>query len=219
MRFQVCMPSPMDPVQAWIANEDQQRLLPQYEKAMLGEVDRICAKVPADHLAIQWDAPIELMALERIPVETAKAPILDRLARIGSHVPEGVELGYHWCYGDFGHKHAMEPPTLAKSVEATNAMTDRVTRKIDFFHMPVPRNRADDEYFAALSGIRLNGATLYLGLIHLTDGVEGTRKRIDTAKRHIQEFGAATECGFGRRDPATIADLLKEHAAVVAPVV
>jgi hypothetical protein len=33
----------------------------------------------------------------------------------------------------------------------------------------------------------------------------------------VGEFGVATECGLGRRDPATIPDLLRLHAEVAGP--
>jgi hypothetical protein len=32
----------------------------------------------------------------------------------------------------------------------------------------------------------------------------------------VPDFGIATECGFGRRDPATIPALLRLHAEVAA---
>ena len=52
--------------------------------------------------------------------------------------------------------------------------------------------------------------------IHYTDGVEGTKQRLATARRHVKRFPVATECGFGRRDPATIPELLRIHAEVAA---
>jgi hypothetical protein len=55
---------------------------------------------------------------------------------------------------------------------------------------------------------------LCLGLVHHTDGVEGTMRRLETAQRHVPHFAVATECGFGRRDPTTIPELLRIHAAV-----
>jgi hypothetical protein len=36
--------------------------------------------------------------------------------------------------------------------------------------------------------------------------------RLATAERHVERFSIATECGFGRRDPATIPGLLRIHA-------
>ena len=80
--------------------------------------------------------------------------------------------------------------------------------------MPVPRDRADDAYFAPLAGLRLRPETeLCLGLVHHTDGVEGTRRRLATARKHARAFSIATECGFGRRKPETIPELLRIHAA------
>ncbi len=78
--------------------------------------------------------------------------------------------------------------------------------------MPVPRNRADDAYFAPLEWLELQADTrLILGLVHHTDGVEGSCKRMVVAWRHAKDFDVATECGFGRRDPATIPELLRIH--------
>jgi hypothetical protein len=51
-------------------------------------------------------------------------------------------------------------------------------------------------------------------LVHYTDGVEGTKRRLATAKTYAEKFSIATECGFGRRDPRTIPELLRIHAAV-----
>jgi len=92
-------------------------------------------------------------------------------------------------------------------------------RAIAWVHMPVPRERTDDAYFAPLRRLRLHPETeLYLGLVHHTDGVEGTQRRIDAAQRAVSSFGVATECGFGRRPPETVPDLLRIHREVSAPV-
>ena len=55
---------------------------------------------------------------------------------------------------------------------------------------------------------------LCLGLVHHTDGTPGTRKRLATAERYAKRFSVATECGFGRRDPETIPDLLRIHSEI-----
>jgi len=52
-----------------------------------------------------------------------------------------------------------------------------------------------------------------LGLVHYTDGVGGTRRRLATAEKYVKNFAIATECGFGRRPPQTIPELLRIHAA------
>ena len=85
--------------------------------------------------------------------------------------------------------------------------------------MPVPRNRSDAAYYAPLRNLRLHPETeLYLGLVHFTDGMEGTLKRIKAAQQFVADFGVATECGFGRRPPDTIPELLRIHSQVAEPV-
>jgi hypothetical protein len=85
--------------------------------------------------------------------------------------------------------------------------------------MPVPRDRHDDPYFSPLRDLRLkSGTELYLGLIHLTDGIEGAKRRAAAAKRVVSDFGVATECGFGRRPPETIPELIRLHRAVAQQI-
>jgi hypothetical protein len=83
-------------------------------------------------------------------------------------------------------------------------------------HLPVPRDRSDDAYFAPLSGLKLHPETrLVLGLVHFTDGVEGTRKRMDAANKVITEYDMGTECGMARRPRETIRELLGIHKQLV----
>jgi hypothetical protein len=100
-------------------------------------------------------------------------------------------------------------------VEFANRVSHEIKRQIQLVHMPVPRNRADDAYFAPVQRLALRPETeLCLGLVHYTDGVEGTKKRLTVGKKYAEEFSIATECGFGRRDPRTIPELLRIHAEV-----
>jgi hypothetical protein len=125
-----------------------------------------------------------------------------------------VPLLFHFCYGDANHKHAIEPTDMNDMVLIANALAQKISRRINLLHMPVPRERTDEAYFKPLNDLKLKGEMdLYLGLIHYTDGLDGTRKRIDMARRFVKRFGIATECGFGRRDPETIPALLKLHLA------
>ncbi len=52
---------------------------------------------------------------------------------------------------------------------------------------------------------------LTTGLVHYTDGPDGALKRINAALPSVPNFSIAAECGFGRRDPATIPELLELH--------
>ncbi len=196
-RFQVSLPTPLAPVFAFIVPSDQAMVEPAYEAAMFAELDQIAAAIPHHELAIQWDVAVEFGILENAmpsTFEDAKKMVVERLVRLGHRVPAEVELGYHLCYGDAGHKHFVEP-------------------------VPVPRNRTDVAYFAPLRRLQLHPETeLYLGLVHFTDGVEGTQRRIEAAQRVVADFGVATECGMGRRNPETIPELLRIHSEVAAPL-
>jgi hypothetical protein len=104
---------------------------------------------------------------------------------------------------------------MADMVEFANRISRQMARPIQLIHMPVPRSRDDAAYFEPLKRLVLQPATeLCLGLIHYTDGIDGTKRRLATARKFVSNFSIATECGFGRRDPRTIPELLRIHAEV-----
>ena len=213
-RFQVSVPSPHAPLQLSVLPEERPKIEPSYEAGIVREIARMATAIPASELAIQWDCT------EPLQYETAspdgRRDLIERLIRMGGYVPAGVELGYHLCYGDLEHTHIREPEDIGTLVEIANAISAGVTRTIDWIHMPVPRSRSDDAYFAPLRTLQLHPKTrLYLGLVHYTDGVEGARKRLMAAEKMVSDFGIATECGFGRRPrEQDIRELLHLHAQI-----
>jgi hypothetical protein len=214
-RMLVAFPTPMAPVAFFVEPDQLFNVLPAYAKTMIGELKHITEKIPHAELAIQWDVALEFALWEGLfppPPGDWKSTILDQLSQLGDAVPAGVHLGYHLCYGDRGHKHFIEPKDTANLVEVANGISARVKRSIEWIHLPVPRNRTDAAYFAPLRHLKLKAGTeLYLGLLHLSDGIEGARKRIEAAKTAVDHFGIGAECGMGRRDPRTIVDFLKLH--------
>ncbi len=219
-RFQVSLPTPLAPVAVFVVPEHMFAVYPRYLEALHGELDQILAAVPHDELALQWDVAVEFGLWEGLfppPPGDWKSMVLGQLGALGDRVPAGVALGYHLCYGDRGHKHFMEPKDTGHLVEVANGIAARLGRALDFLHLPVPRERDDDAYFAPLAGLALVPATqLFLGLVHRTDGIEGARRRIAAAERVVTGFGIATECGLGRRPPATIPELLRLHAEIAS---
>jgi hypothetical protein len=196
---------------------------PLYNDAVKREIDKIAAAIPHDELAIQFDVASAVFArLERNEPSSygrSKAEMQEAFANIvvdlGNRVPADVDLLYHLCYGDSNHRHVIEPTDTGDMVEFANRVSRQIARPIQLIHMPVPRNRTDDAYFEPLGRLKLRPETqLCLGLVHHTDGVEGTKKRLATARKYAANFSIATECGFGRRDPRTIPELLRIHAAV-----
>ena len=207
---------------AFVVPEDQAEVEPVYEAALLNELARITAAIPQGELSIQWDTAVEFAILEGVMptfLADSKADILERLIRLGNRVPVPAELGYHLCYGDAGHKHFKEPEDTDKLVEVANALSAGIRRPINWIHLPVPRNRVDAAYYGPLRHLRLHPETeLSLGVVHVTDGVEGTLTRIKAAQQCVAEFGVATECGLGRRPPDPIPVLLRIHSQVTEPL-
>jgi hypothetical protein len=218
LRFQVSLPTTAAFLNAHVVVEHHAVVEPIYRVHLLGELEEILAAIPHDDLAIQWDVSTEMGQWEGVrpahfpDVETG---VIERLALHCNEVPPEVELGVHLCYGSYGGRHWKEPESTAKMVEVHNQLTARLARPIDYIHMPVPSDRVDDAYYRPLVDLRLDARTrLFLGLVHDSDGVEGTRRRIAVAEKYALDFGIATECGFGRRPPETIPGLLRVHTEV-----
>ena len=214
-RFQVCVPTPMAVVNRLVVPDDAAAVEPAYHARMRAELAAIPDAIPHGDLAVQLDVAYEFGVWEGIfPtfVEGPRNTLLDRLADIGGAVPEAAELGFHLCYGDLDHQHFVKPHDMAHLVAVANGLAGRLARRVDWISVPVPLARDDDGYFAPLADLAIAPATkLFLGLIHLSDGAN---RRIATAARHASEFGIATECGWGRRPPETIVELIALHAAI-----
>ncbi len=222
-KFQVDLVPAHSVIWLFLAESLHAPIDPIYNDALKREIDKIAAAIPHDALAIQFDVASAVFArLERNEASSygrTKAEIQEKFSRIvadlGNHVPRDVDLLYHLCYGDSNHKHVVEPTDMSDMVEFANRLAREIKRPIQLIHMPVPRNRSDDAYFAPLRRLALPPETkLCLGLVHYTDGVEGSQQRLATAKKYVENFSVATECGFGRRDPRTIPELLRIHAAI-----
>jgi len=224
-RFQVSLPTPVAVTTSFVVPADRVAVEPVYRAALLAELRDVLGHVPAGSLAIQWDVAVEFALLENAGLTWWGAPgraldeLVQRLADLGNAVPAAVRLGYHLCYGDSGHKHFTEPADTGRLVAVANGIADKLNRPLDFLHLPVPKERDDPAYFAPLAGLSIPAETeLFLGLVHLTDGLPGALRRVSAARTVRADFGIATECGFGRRPPDTVPELLALHRSVLDAV-
>jgi hypothetical protein len=234
IRFQVSLPTVFSVLIHRILPAYHAEVEKVYEAAMLSALRRIQDNIPAHDLAIQWDVALEFAALElagtdrEMPVgypfvvrpvpwfSPLKEGVVERVVKLADAVDEGVQLGFHLCYGDAGHKHFIEPRDSALLVEMANAISEGVKRGINWFHMPVPKERIDEEYYAPLRELKLKKESeLFLGLVHGWD-LEGTWKRINVANSVVGIFGVATECGMGRTGKDEFESVLEILAAVTA---
>jgi methionine synthase II (cobalamin-independent) len=219
-RFQVCLPSPVAPMIVLVEESSRLEVEPAHIRQLHSEIDEILDAISHEELAIQWDVCQDVGIWEGYyPAYFAdrEQGVIDRLAACAEKIPTDVQVGFHLCYGDFQHKHFMNPRDLGVVTDISNRLTEATERTIDWIHVPVPIDRDDSDYFAPLSRLSLDPeTTFYLGLIHYDDGVGGALRRTKAASEFADGFGIGTECGFGRRDVETIPDLLRLHGEIAA---
>ena len=221
-KFQVSLPTPIN-VTCLIADGYQAPVEPIYEEAIFRALKNLENSIPHTDLSIQWDAAAKFAMLEGATwphftpfFSPVKEGIVERLIRLADAVDPEVECGFHLCYGDMGHRHFFEPRDMAYLVEIATAISKGSKRDITWIHMPVPKDRTDDEFYMPLKELELGKTELYLGVVHFDD-LEGTKRRIESAAKTGKRFGVATECGMGRTPAEHLASILEISTAVSRP--
>ena len=214
VKFQISLPTPIAPTYNNMVPADRPALISMLTEHMLGEVAAISQALPHERVALQWDVCQEVIAWEGYyepgPVDFRRETIAELIA-IGDGVPATIELGYHLCYGSPADEHVIQPKDAGIMVEVINAVSAGVRRPIQFFHLPVPRPRIDDAFFAPLDRLRLRPETeIYLGLVH-RDDMAGNAARLAAARRHVRVDGVAAECGMARGNAERFPALLAAH--------
>lgn len=232
-RFQQCLPFPDDAVRLFTNNaENMDLMVDAYIDVMKRDIRRLCDGIAHEDLVLQWDINWETVAIEHGDYLPDTAPMqfkpngdpMERFLRyvreLNAAIPATVPVGMHLCYGDLHHKHFKDPVDLETSVRMANRAAHVSPRPIDFVQMSVPRHRHDDAYFKPLEHLKIGDATVYAGLVHYTDGVEGSVRRLEAFKRHFRgPTGVSTECGLGRRPrDQELVRLLEIHRDVSAAI-
>ena len=216
--FQVSLPTPMATGYMYVSDASRDSYLPAYERSLIEALDRILAAVPHEHLSVQWDVCQEVLLFEdyfSYRPDDYREQVFDELGRLGLTVPESVDLGFHLCYGSPADEHLVMPDDMGILVEISNGLASRLQRRLDFLHLPVPKDSTDREYFQPLQGINIPQNTgIILGLIH-HDDAQGDVARMSAAREFLPNFGVASECGWGRTDPNRVPGLLESHRKAV----
>ncbi|KAK8215733.1 hypothetical protein IWZ01DRAFT_524649 [Phyllosticta capitalensis] len=234
-RFQVCIPTPTA-VMCLVRPEYQLAIEPLYTSALLSALRRIQAEIPHAQLAIQIDVAAETLTLEGLRRGDERcwwphfapywgAPhfegVVERIVRVVDAVESDVQVGFHVCHGDWRNAHFVEPADLGLAVEIANAVTQAARREVDWWHLPVPKERSDGAYFAPLRALDVGRAELFLGLVHAEDE-EGTWRRLRAAREVLgeeREVGVASECGLGRTPADKLQSIAEISTKVSMPVV
>jgi hypothetical protein len=201
-KFQIGFPSPLEPVAMFVSPDDQAVVLPAYEAATRASLDAVLDAVPHSQIVIQWEIPVVVTMWEGwLPNPLGgKEDLTSLLARIGSWVPEEVDLGFHLCYGDTEVGSRPDPADSTTLAEVADAIISCVPRRVDFLHVPTALSWLQPVDYAPLANLPSNQSTdFYLGVVHHQDGAEGAFRRARAAAEVISgSFGFATECGMGR---------------------
>jgi hypothetical protein len=204
-RYQVSIPSAFTAC-IYFDHDQVRELWPAYEAALFREVGRIVAAIPNDELAISWDVvefgislanptPIDAYGFDELAAAMARA--------IDSVAPE-VQCGMHFCYGGHNSNGMQRTGLNVREINDTelmtqffNAIRSRTARRIDWLHIPVPRQHRHADYFTPLRQLqREQGTELYLGLLHLNDGIELTRRKLQIAEQCVGPVGIGAACGL-----------------------
>jgi hypothetical protein len=214
MRFQVSMPTPFASGYLYVSGPTREAYYPVYERSLKTALANIAKAIPHKDLSIQWDVCQEVLAFEGYFADAPahyKRQMFDTLGRLGDAVPADVEMGYHLCYGSPRDEHLVQPKDSGILVEMMNGIGAAAKRRIDFLHIPVPKGRTDEAYYAPLKNWKARPETkLYLGLLHHDDEA-GDRQRVAAARRYVKDFGLSAECGWGRTEPGRLPGLLAGH--------
>ncbi len=219
MRFQVGLPFPASALNAFKADfaRDYPIAAAGFEDLVAREIARLCAAIPPADLAIQWDNAYETQDIEQVLAWTTDgawerfAGPAERLTRL---IPEEVLVGYHLCYGTFPEWPMYEAQDMSVMVRMANHAVATAGRPVDWLHMAGPRylRSEDDRFFAPLRDLDVGATRVFLGIVLPIDGIAGARLRHATAARHLDDFGVAMYCGFGRQRGFHGEDTMREHA-------
>lgn len=135
-------------------------------------------------------------------------------------VPAAVRVALHFSCRD-GARYVMSPADMALMVRIANTLVDSPAQAAIRLHLPTPLRHDDDGYFRPLADLVPRARTaIFLGLVHLSDGVDGALRRAEMASRYLDHFGIGPRSDFAARAPSDIPpflDLLRAAALQLDP--
>lgn len=245
LKFQVGIPSTTSVCLIAIKREYRAVIEPFYEAATLRALRHIQDSIPHGELLIQCELVGEFMFLEKAwkrantiqhwrgdnnapwfgtNDEEVREGMCERLDRITNKtsVDGDIAIGFHLCYGDYMHKHFLEPESAKYMADVTEHLISGSDRQVSYIHFPMPKEVYDETYLEHLRALwpklQAGGTYLYVGLVHGLD-LEGTKRRIEAAKKVFGSdgWGIASECGLRRTPEAEIEGSLAAYSMFARP--
>jgi hypothetical protein len=217
-RFQVSVPAVNSVCNPSIFGTDASELAivrAGFQESLVAEVTQICAIVPADELALQYDCSFEVTAVHGatgLPIEGSIERNVAQFGPLTEIVPDQALLGFHLCFGTFRGWPRFAPDDLKRTVELANAIAAASRRRLDWMHIPGLDTSAES-FYAPLANLRLDGARVYLGLVH---SMGSFAERLAVAQLFLPAFGLAAYCGLGRLEPEAVEASFHDHLLAIA---
>jgi hypothetical protein len=132
-KFLVCLLSPME-ILSTALRFDFYGFEEEVDSVIKREIEQICAAIPHDRLAIQLDVISGVYEIDRIQsgaprrstfLVMDREEVLNRYVRYSNWIPDDVELGYHFCFGDAD----MEPDNVNKGRKALGLNDEAETER------------------------------------------------------------------------------------------
>jgi hypothetical protein len=255
VRFQISIPSPNNVI-ASLAHPLQAQIEPYYTAALLRAVRNITKHLPHDQIAIQIDMAVDFALIEgadtiRLRWTQQKDKlrvwrpwwdgdvedgVVERVLSFldSASLPQEVELGFHFCYGDQGHEHFVQPKDTSTIARVMHRLSTGLNRPIQWVHFPVPGDRCLDDsdtqrYLDPLAAAGLvdkwceQETEVYPGTCRENDE-DGSQKRAGNIKKWCERqekggsvrWGISAECGLGRVKEQDLTGLLNMMAKLSA---
>jgi hypothetical protein len=222
VRFQIGLPFPSSSLNGFKADFGADYPVAErgFEDLVARELRRLTAAIPPEDLAIQWDVCYEVLDIEGVLAWTAPGAwerFTGPVGRLTRLIPEEVLVGYHLCYGTFPMWPMYEARDLALLVRMANYAVANSGRTVDWLHLAGPQylRSEDDRFFRPLDDLEPGDARVYLGIVLPIDGIPGVKRRKATASRHLDDFGVAMYCGFGRQRGEDGDTTMRDHQDAV----
>ena len=223
VRFQMSLPSPHSAVDGCFEDPDQwPAIYDAYVEGMRREIRKALETIPAEDLVIQWDVALEFLDMflgekrwlrfwPHLTPEQKFQRHVSQFDELWQDIPDETLLGIHWCFGTMGGWPMADLADLDLCVRMSNEAKQRFARRLDFVHIPVTV-APDESFFEPLDRLEIGETKVFLGMVHHTDGINDFRRRRDLARKHLNSFGIASVCGYGRLRADELPEVLRIHA-------
>jgi hypothetical protein len=217
-KFQVCIPTPANVVGPFTKAAFQPAFHPVYMQGLKDAITSVANKIENSRLAIQIDVALELAYLCGISgympnepgylnihdPENALEVIATDIVELVKTVPQTVDVGLHFCWGNLGNQRFITPGDSAQIARLGRVLLDRISRPLAWIHFPIPAVCEVKPYLAPLKAdvlpkLKVNRTEFFVGAIYPPDATKSL-EHWKEAKAELEGYkvGISTECGLGR---------------------